>query len=51
MGCHLGFCEETIGGGRVLIGEGVEDGQESAWLEPGSVLRRVEPHLHEYPGA
>lgn len=51
MGCHLGFYEETIGGGSVLVGEGIEDGQESAWLEPGSVLRRVEPYLHEYAGA
>jgi hypothetical protein len=38
MGCHLGFSRETIGGGWELIGEGVEDSQEGAWLEPGSLL-------------
>ncbi|AFJ02107.1 hypothetical protein Q7C_938 [Methylophaga frappieri] len=38
MGCHLGFWGETIGGSEELIGSGDTDGQESAWLEPGSVL-------------
>ena len=45
------FFRGTIGGGSVLIGEGFEDSQESAWLEPRSVFGRVEPHLYEYPGA
>ena len=38
MNCHLGFGRETTGGDKVFIGEGIEDSQESAWLEPGSVL-------------
>jgi len=44
------FLRKPPDGSEELIGDGTEDGQESAWLEPGSVLRRVEPHLHEFTG-
>ena len=50
MGCHLGF-GETIGGSEELIGSGDSDGKEGAWFEPGSVLQRVQSHLHEHAGA
>ncbi|KAG0907308.1 hypothetical protein G6F31_021674 [Rhizopus arrhizus] len=39
-----------VGDSETLIGDGNTDDQESAWLEPGSVLRRVQPHLHEFAG-
>ena len=45
MGCHLGFSRETIGGGWELIGEGVEDSQEGAWLEPGTYMSTLEREL------
>lgn len=35
-----------VGGSETLIGDGNTDGQEGARLEPGSVLRRVQPHLY-----
>lgn len=40
-----------VGGSETLIGDGHTDSQESARLEPGSVLRRVQPYLHEFAGA
>ena len=43
------FLRETIGDSKQHW-HGNTDDQESAWLEPGSVLRRVQPHLHEFAG-
>ena len=40
-----------VGGSETLIGDGDTDSQEGARLEPGSVLRRVQPYLHEFAGA
>ena len=39
-----------VGSETYIVG-GTKDHQESAWIEPGGVLRRVQPHLHEYAGA
>src|SRR3546814_18540299 len=35
----------------LLIGGSDTDDQEGAWLEPGSLLGRVQPYLHEFAGA
>src|SRR5258708_5149077 len=39
-----------VGSETYIVG-GTKDHQESAWIEPGGVLRRVQPHLHEHAGA
>src|SRR5690625_6200132 len=42
---------KSLDDSKKLIGSGIKDSQESAWLEPGSVLRRVQPYLYEFAGA
>src|SRR5258708_9078120 len=38
-----------VGSETYIVG-GTKDHQESTWFEPGSVLGRVQPHLHEHAG-
>lgn len=40
-----------VGGRETLISRGNTDGQEGAGLEPGSLFRRIQPHLYEFAGA
>ncbi len=41
---------EPVDDSETLVGNGTTDGQEGAWPEPGSLLRGVQPHLHELAG-
>src|SRR3546814_14506348 len=43
--------ENQVDDGEALIGGSDTDDQEGAWLEPGSLLGRVQPYLHEFAGA
>lgn len=45
------FLGKPLDDSEELICSGIEDSQESARPEPRSVLRRVEPHVHEFAGA